>query len=105
MCSKLKSAALAGKGIVMKRILEMLYDGDIFPPAKQEKTTERLCEKRRKAETNYERFMEKLGEKEKQSFMEVMDSDMDVIAEEIRTAYINGLRMGIRLMSEVFSEE
>ena len=89
----------------MRRILEQLYNGEIFP-------AEQYCAKGRgyqksvqEDESHYDEFIEILRNQEPpldKLFDEVMSEQIDEIQDEYSGIFISGFRLGARIMAEVF---
>ncbi len=87
----------------MKSILEKMYDGEVFPPERKEAAAERFHEIRAAAMKQYDDFISTLNEEQKRDFCEMMDRDWELMAEEIKASYIDGLRCGIRILTAALS--
>lgn len=89
----------------MKNVLEQLYDGEIFP-AEQYSPKEREYQKiYREHYSHYEDFIETLSRLEPpldKRFVEIMDEQLDEIPYEFSGMFIDGFRLGARIMVEVF---
>ncbi len=91
----------------MKNILEQLYDGEIFP-AEQYSPQEREYRKiYREHYSHYEDFIETLSRLEPpldKRFIEIMDEQLDEIPYEFFGMFIDGFRLGARIMVEIFRQ-
>lgn len=94
-----------GGGKTMNSILKQLYDGDIAPAEQFRPCLEEYAakwDKIRKAESV---FTEKLTKQQEQEYDKLMDAHSRLMPLEMSQAYVNGFKMGARIMCEVFSKE
>ena len=91
--------------VKMKNVPEQLYDGEIFP-AEQYSPKEREYRKiYREHYNHYEDFIETLSRLEPpldKRFVEIMDEQLDEIPYEFSEMFIDGFRLGVKIMAEVF---
>lgn len=87
----------------MKSILEQLYNGEIYPYLTFKTTIEQYKVERDKAFQSYSIFLEKLPEDLKEEFVKLIDDHLDLLPFELEQSFIDGFRIGVRLMSEAFS--
>lgn len=89
----------------MKNVLEQLYDGEIFP-AQQHSPKEREYRKiYQEHYSHYEDFIKTLSGLEPpldKRFVEIMDEQLDEIPYRFSEMFIDGFRLGARIMAEVF---
>ncbi len=89
----------------MRNILEQLYNGEIFPAEQyslKEKDYRKIYQERY---SHYEEFIEmlsKLNPPLDKRFIEIMDEQLDVIPYDSSEMFIEGFRLGARIMAEVF---
>lgn len=89
----------------MKSILQRLYDGEIFPAEQIRVTTEEYQAMRRKHYEHYDDFSKQLKELNPQlgeKFVKIMDEQFDAVPLEIATTFIEGFRLGARMIIEVY---
>lgn len=89
----------------MKNVLEQLYDGEIFPVEQYSKKEREYRKIYREHYSHYEDFIETLSRLEPpldKRFIEIMDEQMDEIPYEFSGMFIDGFRLGARIMVEVF---
>lgn len=89
----------------MKNVLEQLYNGEIFP-AEQHAPRSEECRKIYQGNYNhYDDFIEllsKLNPPLDKRFIEIMDKQLDVIPYEFSEMFIDGFKLGAKIMAEVF---
>lgn len=89
----------------MKSVLSALYDGEIFPAEQYSPKTEeyrKLTEKHIHHYNDFIEILEKLNPPLDKQFIEIMDEQLDVIPTEFSEMFIDGFRLGARIMIEVF---
>ncbi len=89
----------------MKSVLSALYDGEIFPAEQYSPKTEeyrKLTEKHIHHYNDFIEILEKLNPPLDKQFIEIMDEQLDVIPTEFSEMFIDGFRLGTRIMIEVF---
>lgn len=87
----------------MENILEQLYYGELYPYIKFQTTINGFKENRNKAFESYSTFLEKLPDDLKDEFIILIDNYLDLLPYELEQNFIDGFRIGARLMTEVFS--
>ena len=90
----------------MSSILEQLYNGEILP-VEQYTPKEQEYRKIHQAHySHYEDFIEILGKLNPpldKQFIQIMDEQLDEIPYEFSQTFIDGFRLGARIMAEVFA--
>lgn len=92
----------------MQTILEQLYAGDIYPAEQYLPLMERYKEQRKKQYQNYEDFVQELDKLEEplgKRFIAIMDEQLDTVPLEFTEMFIDGFRLGARMMIEVFEDK
>lgn len=92
----------------MKRILEQLYNGDIFPAEQSNIELEGHKQKRHEQYKHYEDFVEQLKKFSpplEQRFIAIMDEQLDALPFDMAESFIYGFRLGARIMMEVLDDE
>ena len=87
----------------MEKILEQLYNGELYPYLNFQTTIEDFKVNRDKAFKSYSVFIAKLPEELKDEFDELIDSHLDLLPLELEQNFIDGFRIGVRMMTEVYS--
>lgn len=87
----------------MKRILEQLYYGDLYPYSKFQTTIQEYKENRKKAFASYTDFLEKLPSELKKEFNELIDEHLDLLPLEMEQNFLDGFCIGMRMMAEVYT--
>lgn len=92
----------------VKNVLEQLYNGEIFPTEQYAPK----CEEYRKIHQghyhHYEDFIVVLAKLEPpldKRFVKIMDEQLDVIPFEFSEMFIDGFKLGAKMMAEVFRDE
>jgi hypothetical protein len=89
----------------VKNVLEQFYNGEIFPAEQYAPKSE---EYRKIHQGNYnhcEDFVELLAKLETpldKRFIKIMDEQLDVIPFEFSEMFIDGFKLGAKMMAEVF---
>lgn len=89
----------------MDKILQALYDGKIFPAEQYRPITEEYIALWKKHYQSYEDFVKKLGSPLDKEFIRIMDEQIDTIPLELSEMFIDGFRLGARMMIEVFEDK
>lgn len=88
----------------MKSILRQLYDGELYPAEQLCSQLEEYREKRGHYSSNYDNFLQKLSSMNPQlgeQFSQIMEEQMELIPYEGSELFINGFRMGAKMMLEI----
>ena len=88
----------------MSNVLDQLYKGNLYPYSRTKTTIEELKKNKDKALKEYTNFHEKLPGDLKEEFEKLMDDHFDVLAGDLEQNFIDGFRIGVRLMIEVFND-
>lgn len=92
----------------MNSVLSDLYDGKIFPAQEYSSRSEEYRRLRRKHYSHYEDFIETLKGIEPsldKRFIEIMDEQIETVPFEFSETFIDGFRLGARMMIEVFQND
>ncbi len=92
----------------MKSTLEQLYYGEIFPAEQHALIGEEYRKIYQRNYSHYEDFIEllsKLNPPLDKRFIEIMDEQLDVFPYEFSEMFIDGFRLGAKIMAEVFRNE
>jgi len=89
----------------MDKILQALYDGEIYPAAQYRPRSEQYIAKQKERNRNYEDFMKKIGSPLDVEFIQIMDERLDTIPIELSEMFLDGFRLGARMMIEVFEDK
>lgn len=87
----------------MEKILDQLYNGELYPYSKFQITVDEFKVSRDKAFKSYSIFIEKLPEELKEEFDQLIDSHLDLLPLELRQNFIDGFSIGVRMMTEVYA--
>lgn len=87
----------------MEKILEQLYNGELYPYSNFQTTIEQFKINRDKAFKSYSVFIDKLPEELKSEFNELIDSHLDLLPLELEQNFIEGFRIGARIIAEVYA--
>lgn len=88
----------------MKSILEKLYNGNLYPYSKFQTSIKQFKIKREKVFKSYSIFLDRLPENLKDDFENLIDEQFDLLPFELEQNFIDGFRIGARLMAEIYIE-
>lgn len=88
----------------MEKILYALYNGEIFPAEQYQPLIEEYKILRRKQCEHYEDFIKKIGSPLDKEFKHIMDEQIDTLPFELSRMFIDGFRLGARMMIEIFED-
>lgn len=88
----------------MKSVLEQMYHGDLYPYSKFKTTIEEFQKDRDKAFHSYTTFLEKLPPELQEEFEQLMDEHIHLLPQEMEQNFIDGFKIGARLMAEVYGK-
>ncbi len=89
----------------MKSILSSLYEGQISPVEQYSPKIEEYQKMRQEHYLHYKDFIKTLSRLTPpldKRFIEIMDEQLNVIPYEFSEIFIDGFRLGARIMTEVF---
>lgn len=89
----------------MKSILSALYDGKIHPAEQYFPKSEEYRKVHQRNYHHYDNFIETLSKLEPpldKQFIKIMDEQLDVIPYEFSEMFIDGFRLGARIMIDIF---
>lgn len=92
----------------MKSILSALYGGEIFPAEQYYPKTEEYRRLYQNHYRHYEDFisiLSKLDPPLDKQFIQIMDEQLDIMPNEFSEMFIDGFRLGARIMIEIFQNE
>ena len=92
----------------MKSILSELYEGKIFPAEQYSPRSEEYRKIHQRNYHHYDSFIETLRKLEPpldKQFIKIMDEQLDVIPFEFSEMFIDGFKLGAKMMAEVFRNE
>lgn len=92
----------------MESVLEQLYFGKIYPAEQYAANGEEYRKLSRENAEHYEEFMETLRQLNPpldNRFGEIMDERGEVMTYELSEMFINGFRLGARMMAEIFADK
>ena len=92
----------------VKNVLEQLYNGEIFPAEQYAPKGEEYRKIHQGHYHHYEDFIEVLAKLEPpldKRFIKIMDEQLDVIPYEFSEMFIDGFKLGAKMMAEVFRSE
>ena len=92
----------------MKSILSELYEGNIFPAEQYSPRIEEYRQIHQSHYKQYNNFIETLSKLEPpldKQFIKIMDEQLDVIPFEFSEMFIDGFKLGAKMMAEVFRSE
>ena len=92
----------------MENILDALYNGRIFPAEQfspKEKEYKEIVHSSNKHVDEFTEMLRKLDPPLDQKYIEIADEQMDMIPYEFSCMFIEGFRLGAKIMVEVFQEK
>ncbi len=89
----------------MDKILQALYSGEIAPAEQYLPMIEEYKALRKKQYEHYEDFIKKIGSPLDREFKRIMDEQLDTLPLELSQTFIDGFRLGARIMIEVFEDK
>lgn len=88
----------------MDSILGQLYKGELYPYSTFKPSVDGLKEDMDKAFDSYSAFLAKLPDDElKDEFIKFVDQHLDLLPLELEQNFIDGFRIGARMIAEVYS--
>lgn len=89
----------------MDKILQALYGGEIYPAEQYRPMLEQYIALRKKQYQHYDDFIKRLGSPLDKEFIQIMDGQLDAVPLELSEMFIDGFRLGARMMIEVFEDK
>lgn len=92
----------------MDTILQQLYNGEICPAEQYHPMMEKYQEMREKQFRHYDDFVKTLEQLQPplhERFIKIMDEQLDTVPYEMSEMFIDGLRLGARMVIEVFEDK
>lgn len=92
----------------MKSILTALYEGKIYPAEQYSPRIEEYRKIHQEHYRHYEDFIEtlsKLNPPLDKKFIKIMDEQLDVIPYEFSEMFIDGFRLGARIMIDILQDD
>lgn len=92
----------------MDKILQQLYNGEIYPAEQFLPLMEEYKELRKKQYTHYADFTKELEQLQPplyERFIKIMDEQLDTVPLEMSQMFIDGFRLGAKMMIEVFEDK
>lgn len=89
----------------MDKILQDLYSGELYPAEQYRPLIEEYKILRKKQYEHYADFIKKIGSPLDKEFEQIMDEQLDTLPIEFSEMFIDGFRLGARMMIEVFEDK
>ncbi|GKI16297.1 hypothetical protein CE91St44_27820 [Oscillospiraceae bacterium] len=86
----------------MKKVLEQIYQGELYPYLQFRPTVEHYKKNLDEAFRSYSAFLEKLPDEFQDEFKKLIDSHLDLLPLELEQNFVDGFCIGARIMAEVF---
>lgn len=93
---------------IMKSVLMELYDGRVYPAEQffpRSKEHKALLDRYCRHADEFTEKLSRLSPPRDEEFTKVMDEYMDLISADLAEMFVDGFRLGARLMIEVFQSE
>lgn len=88
----------------MDKILQDLYNGEIYPADQYRPKIKEYQSLWKDQYQHYEDFIKKLGSPLDQEFIHIMDEQLDTLPMEFSEMFIDGFRLGAKMMIEIFED-
>lgn len=89
----------------MQKIIEKIYRGEIYPAEQIDPMLQNFREKWEKSKSNAEAFSERLSDEFRPLFEAVMADKLEIATLEQTQAFVDGFKLGAKLLVEVIFEE
>lgn len=89
----------------MDKILQALYSGKIYPQEQYRPMIEEYSNLMKKNYQNYQDFIKKIGSPHDEEFIRIMDEQLTAVPFELSEMFIDGFRLGARMMIEIFDDK
>ena len=89
----------------MKSILHQLYYGEISPATQYEARLEEYHQMQEQHGQEYESLAQSLEPIQRKKLAKLMDQQFDAIPMEYADTFVDGFRLGVKMMLAVFQEE
>lgn len=92
----------------MQELLKQLYDGEIYPAEQYLPLMEEYKKLRKEQYQHYDDFVQELNKLSTplgNRFIKIMDEQLDTIPLEFSEMFIDGFRLGAKMMIEVFEDK
>lgn len=89
----------------MEKVLKDLYNGEIYPAEQYQLATPEYKAAQKKQLLLYEAFLEKLDKPLVREFEHILDAQLDTLSLELSAMFIDGFRLGAKMMIEVLKDE
>ena len=91
----------------MNTLLQQLYNGEIYPAERYRPLIEQYREMQKKQHCHYDDFVKELQQLQPplhEKFIKIMDEQLDSIPLELSDKFIDGFRLGARMMIEILGD-
>lgn len=92
----------------MKSVLQQLYDGELFPAEQYSPKIEEYQRLLQEHNRCYDDFFQKLAGLDPdlcETFVKLQDDSLNFVPYETSEMFIQGFRLGARMMIEIFQED
>lgn len=89
----------------MDKILRALYRGEIYPAEQYRPTTKDYKVAYQEYNKRYDDFIAKIGSPFDKEFERIMEEYRNTFSMELSKMFIEGFRLGAKLVIEIFSDE
>lgn len=87
-----------------KSILEHLYQGTMVPCEKYQTILNQYSDKKDRVYNGYEALLNKLPHPLQEELEQVIDSHYSLLPIEYEQTFIDGFKLGVKMMMEIFDE-
>lgn len=88
----------------MKKVLQALYNGEIYPEEQYQPILEEYKALREKQYKNYSDFIKKIGSPLDKEFERILDEQSALLPLDFFQMFSDGFRLGVKMMIEVFED-
>ncbi|MGO2627633.1 DUF6809 family protein [Bavariicoccus seileri] len=89
----------------MGKVLQALYGGEIYPERQYRPKTMEYEKLWKEYYKNHEDFIKKIGSPLDKQFIQILDQQMDMFPLELSETFLDGFRLGARMMIEILGDE
>lgn len=89
----------------MGKVLQALYGGEIYPERQYRPKIREYEKLWKEYYKNHEDFIKKIGSPLDKQFIQIMDQQMDMFPLELSETFLDGFRLGARMMIEILGDK
>lgn len=89
----------------MDKILQSLYNGNVYPADQYRPLLEEYAALWKKQYEHYEDFIKKIGSPLDKEFECIMDEQLETLPLEFSQIFIDGFRLGAKMVIEIYEDK